>query len=119
MLDEHRAARCDIHLGGRASEARARRVGTERVTDVVTSSRLVEETQGDLLAERPFYQCVVLPAHQHEKQRQMRAFAHAVAVQVDPTAHLVPVATRVERLAVQRHDLQNQHNIKHKLLAVQ
>ena len=42
--------------------------------------------------------------HDDEEQRQVRVTSGAVAVEVDPRAHLVSVAARVERLRVERQD---------------
>ena len=102
MRRKERAARRDIHLRGGLPEAAAGRVRVEVVGHMLLQWTLVKQVQRDLVSERPQQQRVVLAAHQHEEEGDVRRLAHAVAVEVDAGAHLVAVARRVEGLAVQR-----------------
>ena len=81
-------------------ERRGVGVGHERVRKVSLGRTLVKQGERHLLAERPVEQRVELPLHHHEEDAHVAALADAVAEQVDTGAHLVAVATRVERRAV-------------------
>jgi len=60
VCDEGRAAAGYVHGRLRLLEAGAVRVGSERVLDVPATAALVQQCQGDALAERPRQQVVVV-----------------------------------------------------------
>ena len=99
MLDEERASRRHIHGIGRTLETGAGWIRAEQLCEVSASASLVEKGQRDhALVERPGQQFVVVSLHHDEEQRHVAAAAGSVAVEVDPSTHLVAGVRRVERL---------------------
>ena len=99
MLNEEWASRWRIHGIRRSLETEAGWIRPEQLCEVSASASLVEKGQRDqALVERPGQQLVVVALHHDEEQRHVAAAAGSVAVEVDPSTHLVAVARRVERL---------------------
>ena len=63
---------------------------------------LVHQDQRDLVVKRPLEQSIKLSLHQDKEERQVCLVSHAIAIEVDPDAHLVAILSRVEWWAVQR-----------------
>ena len=63
---------------------------------------LIQQHEGDLLSEWPAEQCVILTAHDHKEDRDVRSLSHSIPIQVNVGAHFVAVATGVETRAIER-----------------
>ena len=99
---EQRASGRDVHRRNRFLETVALRIRSERVRQVSSTAFLVDQYQGHLLLERPRENVVVVALHDDEEEGQMGALPDPVPVQIDASAHLIAVAARVKRLAVER-----------------
>lgn len=63
---------------------------------------LIEQHKRHLLLERPSQDVVVVALHHDEEEGDVSSFPGAVSIEIDSCAHLVPVSTGVEWLAVER-----------------